>query len=159
TYLELLRVGVIDGRLYADADGNAGRSVVVISRSAAERFWPGASPLGRRLRLGDPAGRWSTVVGVVSDVRQNWWNPPDAPTVYRPFLEAPGRNLTLAVRTRGDPLAILPAIRATVRALDPAIGLESVATLEDEVRDSIGLIRILSFLMLGFGLIGVALSV
>jgi putative ABC transport system permease protein len=93
------------GRAFSDADNADAARVVLISRGMASRFWPKTDALGHRIKLGaqDSTEQWLTIVGVVGDVRQNWWNPVTRPVIYKPFAQAPQRSMNLLLRTASNP--------------------------------------------------------
>jgi putative ABC transport system permease protein len=155
-----LRISSIAGRVFSDADNADAARVVVISRSMASRFWPKGGALGHRIKLGaqDATEPWLTVVGVAGDVRQNWWNPVTRPVIYEPFAQSPQRSMTLLLRTASNPTSYVSTVRGVVRQTDPAIALQSVNTLEEEIADSIAIVRIMGILMGIFGLVALALS-
>jgi putative ABC transport system permease protein len=159
-YFSVLRTPLIAGRFFAEADTATVPQVAIVSRSLADRFWPGGNALGERVRLGASHSNspWITVVGVVADIRQNWWNPPAQPTVYRPFLQTPQRSMTVLLRADADPTNYVSLVREAVRHLDPGVALRGVGTLQTEVTDSIGIIRIMGLLMGLFGAAALALS-
>ncbi len=152
-YFQALCIPLVAGRVYSEADdGNAAR-VVVISRSMAVRFWPQGDALGQRIQLGaaDSSEAWMTVVGVVEDVRQNWWNQAARPTIYRPFLQAPGPEMIFLLRASSNPTNYVSSIRDVVRQVDAGVAVTEVNTLEKEIDDSIAIVRILGILMAVFG--------
>jgi predicted permease len=159
-FFNTLKISSVTGRVFSDADNADGRHVVVISRGMASRYWPKGDALGHRIKLGAPdsAEPWLTVVGVVGDVRQNWWNPVTSPVIYRPFAQAPERSMTLLLRTTSNPTSYVSAVRDVVRQTDPAIALRGVNTLEEEIADSIAIVRIMGILMGIFGIVALALS-
>jgi len=134
--------------------------VVVISRGMASRFWRKGEALGHRIKLGAPDSTepWLTIVGVVGDVRQNWWNPLMRPVIYKPFAQAPQRSMTLLLRTTPNPTSYVSALRNVVRQIDPGIALSGINTLEEEIADSIAIVRIMGILMGIFGLVALTLS-
>jgi putative ABC transport system permease protein len=122
-YFETLGIRLIDGRSFDRRDASDAEPVVIVNRAMAKEFWPGESPIGRRVRRGGPKRPWSTVVGVVEDVKVSG---PDAETpseLYVPhaqFLFAPASrlampNMTLVVRTASDPLQQVAPLRAQIR--------------------------------------------
>src|SRR5690348_3824151 len=159
-YFETLRIPLISGRLLHDSDSSGTERVAVISRSMAARYWPGKDALGQQTRPGraDSAASWLTVVGVVGDVRQNWWNPPATPTIYEPFFQAPATGMMFVMRTASNPAGYASAVRNAVRSLDATLATTAGGTLEREVSDSIAIIRIMGILMAVFGLVALALS-
>ena len=159
-FLDTLKISPGAGRAFSDADSTDAVRVAVISRSMASRFWPKGHALGHRIRLGtqDSTKPWLTIVGVVGDVRQNWWNPATRPVIYKPFAQAPQRSMTLLLRTASNPTSYVSAVRDVVHQTDPAIALRGVNTLDEEIADSIAIVRIMGILMGIFGLVALALS-
>jgi hypothetical protein len=94
--------------------------VAIINETAARTHWPGVDPVGKRFKFGDPEddAPWLTVVGVVADTRRAGVEYPAFTESYQPYSQDP-RSMTLLVRTAGSPAAMVPALRAVVRELDP----------------------------------------
>ena len=159
-FFATLKISLVSGRFFLEADSANAAPVVVISRGMAERFWPGADPVGHRIKLGtaDSSEPWLKIAGVVSDVRQNWWNPITRPVIYKPFAQSAQRSMTLLLRTAADPTTYVSRIREVVSRIDPGIALRGVATLEEEATDSIAIVRIMGILMGIFGLVALVLS-
>jgi putative ABC transport system permease protein len=99
-----------------------------------------------------------TVVGVVEDVRQNWWNPTNRPTIYQPFFQAPQRSMVFLMRVGSNPAGYASGVRDIVRGMDDQLALTGVGTLESEITDSIAIIRIMGVLMALFGCVALVLS-
>ena len=99
-----------------------------------------------------------TVVGVVEDVRQNWWNPTERPTIYEPFLQAPQRAMVFTLRASSNPANQVSAIRDVVRQIDPQVAMRGVSTMDAEIADSIAIVRIMGILMGVFGGVALVLS-
>jgi putative ABC transport system permease protein len=159
-YFSSLRIPLVNGRLFAESDNAAVERVLVISRNMADRFWPDESALGKRIKLGAADSRepWAKIVGVVGDVRQNWWNPAARPVLYVSFLQSPQNAVNLVLRVDSNPASYVPALRDALRQMDPGLALTGTNTLKTEVVDSIGIIRILGILMGVFGLVALSLS-
>src|SRR5262249_58520275 len=104
--------------LWGAAGPTAPPRVVVLGGASARRYWPGEDPLGQRVSL-DGGKTWSTIVGVVADVRQYGLDKDPGTEMYLPFGQNPGFGFTLLVRTLGDPLALEREMRAAVRQADP----------------------------------------
>jgi putative ABC transport system permease protein len=121
--------------------------VVVVDRAWARRFFPGQEVVGRRFRNGGcTICNWTTVVGVVSDVRWTGLDTDKADgTVYYPLVDLP--NAFVVVRTAGDPAALAVAVRQAVRELDPALAVAQVATGDDLMADALATPRYLSVLI------------
>jgi putative ABC transport system permease protein len=159
-YFEALKIPLISGRTFTKADGADAPLVAVISRGMATRYWPGDDPIGHRLKLGAPDSKetWLTIVGVAGDVRQNWWNPASRPVIYRPFAQSPQRSMTVLLRANSNPTRFASAVREVARQLDSGIALRGINTLEEEIADSIAIVRIMGILMGVFGVVALALS-
>jgi putative ABC transport system permease protein len=121
--------------------------VVVISRTMAERNWPGESPLGKRIRIFGE--RPWTVVGVVGDVRHTSLLTPVQPMFYLPMAQLSYPAMTIVVRMPNDPLGLVPALRRELRAMNPLLPLEEIRTLRDVVDASLAQRRF-GMLLLGF---------
>jgi putative ABC transport system permease protein len=132
-YFESLGIRVLRGRTFRRSDFAFG--AVAVSRSMAERFWPGADPIGRQVRLVLPEGvsPWLTVVGVVEDIRQ-WIDTSPYPILY--WANAQQAEYGLALRTTGDPSALSTAATRVVRDLDPLLPLFDVHTLRERLDGS-----------------------
>jgi putative ABC transport system permease protein len=159
-YFGALKISLVGGRFFSDADNMDAMRVAVISRSTAARFWPRGDAVGHRIRLGaaDSAEPWITVVGVAGDIRQNWWNPVTRPVIYKPFLQSPERSMTFLLRAESNPTSYVAPMREVIRQADPEIAMRGVNTLEVEVVESIAIVRIMGILMGVFGGVALALS-
>jgi putative ABC transport system permease protein len=159
-YFRALRVRLVAGRVYSEADNGDAARVAVITRSLARRFWPTGDELGQRVKLGaaESVEPWITVVGVVEDVRQNWWNPVASPTIYQPLLQAPRREMVFLLRASSNPTSYATSVRDLVRQIDAEAAITDVNTLETEIADSIAIVRIMGTLMGVFGCVALVLS-
>lgn len=136
-YFEAMRIPVLQGRPIETADRTASLPVVVISRNAAQEFWPGENPIGKQIRLGisvgmpEPDAR--TVIGVVEDIRSGSLAEVAPVEIYIPHAQAAASSMTFVVRTRNAGTTLLPALRETLRELDPTLPMRSVGTIADDV--------------------------
>jgi putative ABC transport system permease protein len=128
-YFAAMRIRLLDGRMPSELEAEKIAAVAVINRTAAERYWQGQNPIGKRLRILTP--EWREIIGVVDDVRHLGPAAPVNPEVYIPGLRNP---TNLIVRSSGDPSALTNAIRAEIRHLSPELPLSAARTME-EVRD------------------------
>jgi putative ABC transport system permease protein len=138
SYFSTMRIPLVEGRVFSHADGPDAGQVAVVSASMARRFWPHGSALGKRLKAGPPDSKqpWKTVVGVVGDVRYREWTAVRA-DFYVPYAQWNFGRMDLVVRAQGaDPLAVVPAVRASVRDADPEIALATVSTMSKAVEEA-----------------------
>jgi putative ABC transport system permease protein len=119
-YFETLGLPLVAGRGLLGSDEETALPVAVVSRSLAERYWPGRDPLGRRFRIGNEDAPWVTVVGVSGNHIHQWFTRRNYPTCYRPYAQDPRNDLAFVLRTTGDPEALAPAARRAVGAVDPS---------------------------------------
>jgi putative ABC transport system permease protein len=148
-YFDVLGVPVLEGRAFPpEVDPNV--PVAVVNRAAAERFWPGRSPIGQLVLGSEDNDRpWATVIGVVGNIRQSLQRPSE-PEIYVPLVQEPLRGLVLVVRTRGEPYRTLPRIREVITQLDPDIPITGEGTLADRVATATSAPRMNAVLMTGF---------
>ena len=154
-YFQAMRIPLVAGRMFHSTEGDA--PVVVISRALAEREWPGANPIGRRLFF-DEVGIVATVIGVVGDVRHRELARADSGTVYTHQDQNPSLFNTLVVRASGRPMALADAVRRAVWAVDPDQPVWKIRTLESLVDQSTAMRRFLAQLAAFFGLSVAALA-
>ena len=159
-YFRVLGLALLEGRLLDERDALAQElEAVVVDRAWARRFFPGGSAVGRRFREGGCTScPWTSVVGVVSEVKYVGLDRPDDGTVYSPM---PPQSLSryLVVRTQADPATVVPLLREGVRGLDPSAPLSSVATIDGLVTQSLDQPRSLSLLVAAFASVALLLSV
>lgn len=130
-YLELLRVPLIAGRYLTEEDVAAAAQVIVVNESAAARYWPGRSALGQQMGHNIEDGM-RTVIGVVGDIRHLGPEGARRQEVYVPLDATTGASLV--VRTAGDPMTLLPAIKRAVWSIDPDQYVPSIdVTLESHL--------------------------
>jgi predicted permease len=136
-YFRVLGIPLRQGRLFTVSDDGAAPRVCAISEAFTARYFPGESPLGRRLVFGfaEPVAR--EIVGVVADVKRDGLGSPSKPEMYVPFAQEPFWAAYLTVRTPGDPGRLAAAVRSEVRALAPTLPIEAIQPMTEIVRESV----------------------
>ncbi len=164
-YPEAMGITLRRGRRFNDQDIAQAAPVVLVSESAARRFWPSANPIGKRITSDNLLDReatepiqWSTVVGVVSELRTERLTEAGGPTVFYPYLQNPLSTMTLVLRTNADPSRFANSLRRTVWQLDPKLPVYNLTTLEQHVADSIARPRFNSLLIGLFATLGLVLA-
>ncbi len=157
-YFKVLGLTLLQGRLLDEQDAQrTALDAVVVDRAWAARFYPGQSALGKRFKEGGCTQcPWTTVVGIVSEVKYTGLEEPNQGTVYWPL--SGGLSRFLVLRTESDPRIVTPSIPHVVQGLDPNVPLTSIATIEDLVAQSLERPGSLSLLVASFALIALALS-
>ena len=134
-YFEAFQVPLVAGRGFHDGDRAADARTVLVNEAFARRYTNGASPVGRRVRYAanDPAKPqpWLEIVGMVRDVGMTPTDLGEAPYVFRAASPATAFPLVMGVRIGGDPVALVPRLRAIALGLDPTLRLDEVQPLDD----------------------------
>ena len=162
-YFETMGVQLLDGRLFTDSDGATSQPVLIVNETLAKIYYPGQSAVGKRMRPGFD-GAWFTIVGVVSDVKNAGLDRPAGTELYFTYPQTQGQYTSayILVRTGGDPMQMVPAVRAIVRELDPALPLANVRAMADVMASAQArprfltlLIGLFSFVALGLAALGI----
>ena len=161
-YFAAMRLRLMAGRLLLDSDGLTTRPVIVVDRSFAKRYL-GDHAVGARVPISFGDGRFDAdVVGVVDDMRQA--DVTDAPIaeVFISYRQMPTRLLNgpvmFVVRTAGDPMTQVAAMRTAVREQDPTVPIDSIMTMEERVATSLAKPRLYALLLAGFAVAALAIA-
>jgi putative ABC transport system permease protein len=135
-YFSTMQIPFREGREFSWADTQESQPVVIVNRAMADTYWPGADPLGQRIRQGGPSDaefRWLTIAGVVGNVRE--FDPLTAPlpTMYFPATQFPDPGEVLrdwVVRTKGNPSAVAAGIRTAIWDIDKDLPVTRIKTME-----------------------------
>ena len=158
-YFAAMGIPVKKGREFDETDVLQGRKVAVVDEVLANKYWPGQDPIGKRLGRGsDSNPDWWEVIGVVGHVMQNSPKDDEHTQLYRPFTQQAQTQLGFAIRTRGDPRAIEPAVRKLVLAIDPQQPIYDVRAMEERVSGSSSQPRFLSLLLGLFAAVAATLA-
>jgi predicted permease len=161
---EALGERLVAGRWLTDQDTDGAQDVALINEAMAQKYWAGQDPVGRRFRMGPDTRPWITVVGIVGNVRHNGVTSQITPKFYRAHGQFhrssgnPARNMTLVVKTAGDPLMLVAPVRAEVRALDGSLPIAAIRSMQDVVDTSIATPRLTGWLLGVFASLALALA-
>jgi len=158
-YFEAMRVPILTGRPFRDGDDETGAGVAIVSESFARRWFPNGGALGGQIREGpsDPPNPWLTVVGIAANVRSNPVDFGSGDTVYRPIRQMPVDSFSAVLRAT-DPSGLAPAARAAIHAVDAALPVYEVMSLEKLFDIQGSPLRLIASLMGSFGLLALLLS-
>jgi len=162
-YFQTLQIPLRQGRYFTARDDGPHPVVCVISETAARLWFPGESPVGKKIRAGQASGTFDDspfreVVGVVADVAQYGLGLPATPQIYMPHAQFPSRYMTLLARTSGDAGPLAPAIRRTVLAADAEQPVFNVTPFDELVSNSIATRRLGLWLLAVFAFGALALA-
>lgn len=139
-YLRLMKIPLLAGRDFTDADDASRPSVAIVSVAMARRYWPKQSPLGRTFRMaaGIAASEPFQVVGIAGDAKYDSASEPPMPLLYLSYEQRPIASLFmgLLVRTEDGTAGIAPLLRREIHALDPGVEPQRIATLEEYMQPS-----------------------
>ena len=151
-------VPVRRGRLFTDADRMDSPLVAVVNEVVARRFFAGEDPIGREIVIGDRIKQPRRIVGVVGNVLEEGLAEPPLPELYVPAGQVPWDEMSILVRTSGDPGSLATALRSKVRALDPMLAVEQVEPLSRVVVRSLGQRRFAMLLLGAFAALALLLA-
>jgi putative ABC transport system permease protein len=162
SYFRTMGIRLVAGREFSIADTGQSQAVIIVNRTLARLFWPGASgpaaALGGRLLFNRPNGKGAEIVGVVSDVKADRIEGEEWPTIYNPYTQYPAVTMTAVVRTAGPPLAMTAALQREVHLLDPDQPVADVRPMEDVVDRAIAEPRFNAMVLAVFALIAFVLA-
>jgi putative ABC transport system permease protein len=130
-FVEAFGLSLISGRAFDQRDGIGAPNVAIVSRSFADREWPGENPVGKRVHIGSADSTWTTVVGVVNGfVQDRRVRETLRPQMLVPFAQTQRRTLSVAVRSTSDDAAALgPLVRGEIRRIDPDLPVAELKTM------------------------------
>jgi predicted permease len=156
-YFQTMRIPLVEGRDFSEADNAQSAPVAIVNETMARRYWgQGRSPVGKRLRA--TSGKWRTVVGVARDIKQFEPTEPTHPWVYTPHAQDYESMMTLIARTTGDPWQSLAGVRAAAHDLDPTLPVFDEKTLKTHSGVPLFLDRIAVTFLSAFGLLALMLA-
>jgi predicted permease len=174
-YFAALRIPLLQGRIWSDAENNKGAHVAVINRTLAQRYFPNGDAIGHSLRSGGLEGNpatvlsppnigatWFQIVGIVGDARNDGLRSAPRPSVYVPYTFSMGEGTEILVRSEVPPLTLQHAVREQLRAINPdqisgAYDLETHLTDETEWQQehlAAWIFGIFAWLALALGAVG-----
>ena len=157
---------ILEGHDFTEADRKDSELVVVVSKSIAQRLFPGQDALNRHILWTDPlikvAGispKGRRIIGVLADVDDANILPQHNLTIYQPFAQGPLFGASLLVRSGQDPTALIPSITKTIRAVAATQPVEHASTLEDVRTEVLANNRVNAIVFGGFAILALAISV
>jgi putative ABC transport system permease protein len=151
-YFKVMRIPLLNGRVFDDRDRAGSQPVIVINQRAAERNFPSESPIGQRIRFSsDEDDPPLEIVGVVANTRGYGIGRAPEPEIYLPHAQTSIPFMSLVVRAKGDPSAVAAALRSRIAALDPSLPAGDLTPLEEAIHEQLAPSRFRSILLVAFG--------
>ena len=163
-YFEAMRIPVLAGRTFTDADDARAPGVVVVNQALAELHWPDSSAVGQHITIPDDSdnpealGPVFEVVGVVGNVRHTALDIEPKPECYATYRQDPARYLTLVVRSSGPGDRLTASVRDAIRAVDPDQPIHNVMTMEQRVAETVARRRMAMQLAGAFALVALLIA-
>jgi predicted permease len=170
-YFETLGMAIKRGRFFTADEYGQNRGVVIVNEKLAALAWPGQNPLGKRLKWGGAASfsPWLTVVAVIQNVADGPAGVEPQVHAYEPFRQLPdmfldggatqfGRDVKVALLAEGETRTLAPLVRQEISKLDPELAIESITTMDEQVRDVVAPQRFSSLLVGVFAAMGLLLA-
>jgi hypothetical protein len=170
-YFHTMGIPLVRGRDISAKDAGAAPHVVIINETMARRYWPGQDPIGHRITNDDrqPATTdWFTIVGVVRDAVQSEWGAPIEEETFFPFAQTRlyttttasfAASMTVVVRAAGDAAAAAPLLSAHVSALNPAVALARLSTMDAVIAEAFTSARFYLTILALFSTVAIVLAV
>jgi putative ABC transport system permease protein len=157
-YFELLGLAIADGRDFRSSDKRDAPNVAIVNQALADRYFPKANPIGKKLWF-DGRNKPSTeIIGVVTNGRTGDLTQAAAPEVYLSLWQASAFSKHLVIRTAADPHTLMAAVQHELRSVDPTVAIENVKTLEQIRGDSLASRTFAMQLLVGFSVVGSVLT-
>jgi len=164
-YFRAVGIPLREGRFFSASDRPEGQLVAIVSETFVRRYFAHESPLGKQLTMGDRTPQPRTIVGVVADTHELELTRAAVPEVYVSSIQKPVQSMSFVLRAKGDPLAVAPAVRATVAGLDRDLPIVEMRLLDAHVKRAmarhglsaglLGVFAALALLLAVVGLYGV----
>jgi predicted permease len=166
-FFRTLQTPLESGRFFTEMDDTHSQPVAVIDETLAQRYWPGESPLGRRVKFGPAQSRssWMTIVGVVGNIKSDGFDAPSSPHLYSSVYQNPGYAMTLYLRTAAPSGPLGDQIRHEVLSVDPNVPVFAIRTMDEMIAKSvarrrfalqiIGVFAVVALLLAAIGIYGV----
>ncbi len=159
-YMEALSIPLKSGRRVTAQDTETAARVALVSETAARRFWPGENPVGKQIQVhvNEGARTPREIVGVVGDVRIRGMEIDPVPVIYVPHTQYGPESMTIVVRSAGDPIQLVPQLKATLSALGPGVAISRAMTMDDLVSANVAEPRFRTLVLSIFAIVSLALA-
>jgi predicted permease len=132
-FFDIMGIPVLTGRGFTERDDDKAPKVAMLNGAAVRKYFPGENPIGRRIGQSPEENATMEIVGIVRDVKYNSVRDEVPPTMYVPYRQTRGGGVMMEVRTAGDPVRAMGAIREAVRRIDPNLPIMDMSTQIEQI--------------------------
>ena len=158
-YFKVFQAPLLRGRSFTEGDEDGKPLVAIIDESTAHKYWPTRDPLGRRVRFGkDPTKPWTTVVGIIKDIKSDGLDIDGVPHIYVSSYQDPSKQVSVVLRTSLPATLLEPQIRHQIQSIDPGLPVFNVSSMNDILDRSLASRRFSADLVGGFAGLAVLLA-
>ena len=157
-YFSAMGIPVLQGRSFAEQDDAQSARVIIINDALARRYFPGESPIGKKIGIYFKNGRQREVIGVVGDARHSGLDKESPPQVYVPFDQNPSQYLNLVVHSDAQSGPLAAAVREVVRSIDKDQPIDRITTMPELLSQSVAQPRFYTGLLTSFAILAFALA-
>jgi predicted permease len=157
-YFRVLGVPVLSGRSFFDSDTAQAPAVAVVNERMAKHYWPTQNAVGHRISV-DNGKTWTTVVGVVSNVRQYGLEKEAADSIYFPLYQVGLTSAHLLVRTRSDPMRMANQVTSIIHDVDPQQPVTQIRTLDELRSAQLGTPKVTAILLGLFAMVALFITI
>ncbi len=158
-YFETMGIPLKQGRTFNQDDSGTAPPVAVINETMARRLFPNEDPIGKHVRMGpNPSGTWTTIVGVIGDIRHGGLEEVPQPELYITYLQGPPVGPFIVLRTTGDPALMTETVRAEARRIDKNLPLYDIRTMTTLRSEAVSTRRFVLLIVGAFGLLALGLA-
>jgi putative ABC transport system permease protein len=164
-YFRVMRIRLLKGRAFGDADADTAQSVVIVNEAFTRMAFKARDPLAQQISFGPPPAPWSVVVGVVADIRDHALAEEPIPEIYVPYLQQPSFSMAFVLRTPGSPQALVAPVRKAVESIDKNQPVSEATTMDEVIAGLVaprrfqmmllGLFALLALMLAAVGIYGV----
>ena len=158
-YFATMGIRLVRGRAFTERDSVLAPRVVIVSQGLAQRLWPNADPIGRRIALDPTKPDWLEVVGVSNDVKAFGQEEETHLDIFRPFAQAPFPLIAFVVKAASSPTTLVASVRDQIWAVDRDLPTFRENTMPQLTAESTALRRISLQLLGAFALLALLLAV
>ena len=157
-YFNILRMALTEGRDFRDSDARTAPNVTIVNRALADRYFPGTSPIGKKVWRFGRQQPPSEIIGVVANSRTGDLTRPPEPEIYLSLWQASAFSKDLLIRTASDPRGVIADVQRVLREVDATVAVENVKTLDQVRADSVATRTFATQLLVGFSIVASILT-